>query len=466
MIPVTTRKGQKIALFGLGGSGMVTAEALVAGGADVVAFDDNPQKVEEASGKGIPTGDLRDYDFSSADALVLAPGVPLTHPKPHWTVELAHQHDVPVIGDVALFADERRAHAPSSHLIAITGTNGKSTTTALISHILASSGRDVQMGGNIGRAVLSLDALSDDKIYVVECSSYQIDLAPELDPSIGILLNLAPDHLDRHGTMAHYAEIKSRLVAKSKIAILGDDDDYSSKISDGFDVQGKAIIRISNQKLFSGYGVLDEQVVEFNSGDEDFVANLHGIATLRGKHNAQNAAAAIAACKSAGLTNDEIQQGLNSFPGLAHRMEVIGSVRDVLFVNDSKGTNADAAAMALGSFENIYWIAGGLPKEGGIESLRPFFGRISKAYLIGEAAPEFSATLGNDVAFEISQTLDVAVANASEDAKQSGQKAVVMLSPACASFDQFANFEIRGEAFRAEVEKLDNLIPYGEKQDG
>ncbi len=461
MIPVTTRKGQNIALFGLGGSGMVTAEALVAGGASVTAYDDNPKKVEEASSIGIPTGDLRDYDFSKADALVLAPGVPLTHPKPHWTAELANQNNVPIIGDVALFADERRLHSPSSHFIAITGTNGKSTTTALISHILSNSGRDVQMGGNIGRAVLSLDESSDDKIYVVECSSYQIDLAPDLDPSIGILLNLAPDHLDRHGSMENYAEIKTRLVEKSNIAIIGNDDNHCSKASNRLEAAGQSIIRISNQKPASGFGVQDKQIVEFNSGDENFIANLHGIVTLRGKHNAQNAVAATAACRAVGLSAEEIQTGLNSFPGLAHRMEVIGNIGDVLFVNDSKGTNADAAAMALGSFENIYWIAGGLPKEGGIESLRPFFGRIAKAYLIGEAAPEFSATLGSEVTFEISQTLDIAVINANKDAKAIGKKAVVMLSPACASFDQFANFEIRGDAFRGEVEKLDNLIPYG-----
>ena len=461
MIPVTTRKGQTIALFGLGGSGMVTAEALVAGGANLIAFDDNPQKVEEASAKGIPTGDLREFDFSKADALVLAPGVPLTHPKPHWSVELANAYDVPIIGDVALFADERRAHASHCQFIAITGTNGKSTTTALISHILESAGRDVQMGGNIGRAVLTLDALSDEKIYVVECSSYQIDLAPQLDPSIGILLNLAPDHLDRHGTMEHYAEIKSRLVAKSNVAIIGNNDAYCSAISDQFEQAGKSVTRISNDKILSGFGALDDQVVHFNAGDEVFVTNLHGIATLRGKHNAQNAVSAVVACKSVGLSDEEIQTGLNSFPGLAHRMEIIGSVSDVLFVNDSKGTNADAAAWALASFENIHWIAGGLAKEGGIETLRPLFGRISKAYLIGEAAPEFSASLGKDVAFEISQTLDVAVANASSDAANAGGKAVVMLSPACASFDQFPNFEMRGNAFRAAVEKLDNLIPYG-----
>ena len=461
MIPVTTRKGQTVALFGLGGSGMVTAEALVAGGADLTAFDDNPQKVAEASAKGIPTGNLREFDFSKADALVLAPGVPLTHPKPHWSVELANAHNVPIIGDVALFADERRTHAPHCQFIAITGTNGKSTTTALISHILESAGRDVQMGGNIGRAVLTLDALSDEKIYVVECSSYQIDLAPQLDPSIGVLLNLAPDHLDRHGTMEHYAEIKSRLVAKSSVAIVGDNDTYCSEISDQLEQAGKSVTRISNDKIFSGFGVLDDQVVHFNAGDEIFVANLHGIATLRGKHNAQNAVCAVAACKSVGLSDEEIQAGLNSFPGLAHRMEIIGSVGDVVFVNDSKGTNADAAAWALASFENIHWIAGGLAKEGGIETLRPLFGRISKAYLIGEAAPEFSASLGKDVAFEISQTLDVAVANASREAANTGGKAVVMLSPACASFDQFPNFEMRGDAFRAEVEKLENLIPYG-----
>ncbi len=461
MIPVTTRKGQRIALFGLGGSGMVTAEALVAGGAELIVFDDNPQKVEEASSKGIPACDLREIDFSKVDALVLSPGVPLTHPKPHWSVDLANAHGVPIIGDVALFADERRTHAPQSQFIAITGTNGKSTTTALISHILSNAGRNVQMGGNIGRAVLSLDALADDKTYVVECSSYQIDLAPGLDPSIGVLLNLAPDHLDRHGTMEQYARIKSRLVAKSNVAIIGNDDKHCSRISDQLEETGKSVTRISNGKLVSGYGSLDNQIIHFNSGDEEFIANLHGIATLRGRHNAQNATAAIAACRSVGLSVEEIQAGLNSFPGLAHRMEIVGNVDDVLFVNDSKGTNADAAAMALGSFENIHWIAGGLPKEGGIESLRPFFGRIRKAYLIGEAAPEFSATLGNEVAFEISQTLDVAVKNASVDAGQSDGKAVVMLSPACASFDQFPNFEIRGDAFRAEVEKLENLIPYG-----
>lgn len=470
MLPVTTRKGQNIALFGLGGSGMVTAEALVAGGARVTAYDDNPKKVAEASEKGIPTADLRELDFAGVDALVLSPGVPLTHPKPHWSVELAVQHNVQVIGDIELFSDELRSHAPGAEFIAITGTNGKSTTTALISHIIASTGRKVEMGGNIGRAVLSLDELSDDCVYVVECSSYQIDLAPRLDPSIGILLNLTPDHLDRHGTMENYAEIKSRLVANSRVAIVGNDDKHCRAIASQLEDKGQKPVRISNGRLEQGIGALGEQIVYYEGEHYRPLANLAGIQTLRGKHNAQNVAAACAACRAAGLDEGEIQNGLNTFPGLAHRMEIIGNVYGVLFVNDSKGTNADAAAMALASFENIHWIAGGLAKEGGIESLRPLFDRISKAYLIGEAAPEFSATLGNEVAFEISQTLDVAVANAARNAalqaKETKQGCVVMLSPACASFDQFANFELRGKAFRAAVEKLDNLVPYEGVQHG
>ena len=462
MIPVTTRKGQSIALFGLGGSGVVTAKALIAGGANIVAFDDNPNSVDAAAREGIPVGDLREFDFSNADALVLAPGVPLTHPKPHWTVELAKSHDVEIVGDVSLFADELRNSDAGSVFIAITGTNGKSTTTALISHVLSSAGRDVQMGGNIGRAVLSLEPFSDDRHYVVECSSYQIDLAPVLDPNIGILLNLAPDHLDRHGTMENYAGIKERLVSGSTHSIVGHDDKVSVEIGDRLLASGLDVHFISNHKpVENGVFVRGEDLVSTLDGSEQVVATLTGIATLRGMHNAQNACAAYMACHLSGLTDQEIQKGLISFPGLAHRMEIIGNIGTTVFVNDSKGTNADAAAMALSSFENIYWIAGGLAKEGGIENLRPLFGRIAKAFLIGEAAPEFAATLGSDVPYEISGTLDVAVAGAAE-AASGDRDAVVLLSPACASFDQYKNFELRGEAFRAEVQNLEGLVRYGE----
>ena len=459
MIPVTTRYGQKIALFGLGGSGLVTAQALVDGGAQLTAFDDNPVQVEKANAMGIPTGDLHAFDFSDAHALVLAPGVPLTHPEPHWTVKLAQEAGTPVIGDISLFNDERQAQAPESSFVAITGTNGKSTTTALISHIIGSSGRDIQMGGNIGRAALTLDTPSKDRFYVIECSSYQIDLVETLCSDVGILLNLAPDHLERHGTMENYAGIKERLVAQSKHAIVGVDDDYCAAIAKRLSDNGHKVLPISSHKaLEHGVYVKDRNLMFAEQSGARQIASLEGIPTLRGIHNAQNAAAAWAACHLLGLDDDEIQSGLNTFGGLAHRMEILGHIGPVVVVNDSKATNADAAAMALGSFENIYWIAGGLRKEGGIEVLRPFFGKIRKAYLIGEAAPAFAATLGGNVAFEISETLENATASAATDS--AGKDGAILLSPACASFDQFSNFEIRGEAFRHAVEELEGFKPF------
>jgi UDP-N-acetylmuramoylalanine--D-glutamate ligase len=372
----------------------------------------------------------------SCTALVLSPGVPLTHPKPHWTVDLAKAAGIDVIGDIELFCRQRRASGTDAPFIAITGTNGKSTTTALIAHVLGHAGRDAQMGGNIGKAVLSLDPLTPERIYVIECSSYQIDLAPTLDPAVGILLNLSPDHLERHGSMDNYASIKQRLVAGSRIAIIGTDDAPSRRIAAALE---KAIPISKNAAM---------------------PYDLGGIGALRGHHNAQNACAAYWACRSVGLSDADIQAGFASFPGLVHRMEQVGFVGDVLFINDSKATNADAAAPALSSFGLIYWIAGGLAKDGGIEPLRPLFNRIAKAYLIGEAAPAFSATLGEDVRYEISGTLEAAVAHALHDAQaENRQNSVVMLSPACASFDQFPNFEKRGEAFKRHVTALDGFRP-------
>lgn len=447
-----------MAVFGLGGSGLATAQALVAGGADVVAFDDNPESVSKAEEAGINTQDLREVPFQRFDALVLAPGVPLTHPQPHWSVDLANAADVPIIGDVELFANERRAIAPTSTFIAITGTNGKSTTTALISHVLKQAGLNVQMGGNIGRAVLTLDQLTNDAFYVVECSSYQIDLAPSLDPKIGVLLNLSPDHLDRHGDMENYAAIKERLVAKSEFAVVGVDDDYSAAIASFLEATGTTVERVSiagpvNQGVWAKDGILHEA----RGPVSHEVADLSHAPTLRGKHNAQNAAIAWAVCRHVGLSGEAIQAGLSSFPGLAHRMEIVTTKDGVLFVNDSKATNADATGMALGSFERIYWIAGGLAKEGGIEPLRQFFPRIAKAYLIGEAAPQFAATLGETVPYQISGTLASAVKQAAMDAgEDENDEPVVLLSPACASFDQYRNFEVRGDAFRECVSALNN----------
>ncbi len=459
MIPVTTLSGKKVALFGLGGSGFATARALKLGGAEVTAWDDNPDSVTKAAAEGIHTADLRTIDWSAQSLFVLSPGVPLTHPKPHWTVDLARAAGVDVVGDVELFVRERQAHAPDCPFIAITGTNGKSTTTALIAHILKSSGRDTQLGGNIGTAVLTLDPPKDGRFYVVECSSYQIDLAPTVNPSAGILLNLTPDHLDRHGTMQHYADIKERLVAGSDIAVIGVDDSHCQMIADRIERAGGKVMRISRRHALP-YGIYADgtKLIQASGGATKSIADLDGIQTLRGSHNAQNAAAAVAACLAVGVSEEEIRAGLASFPGLKHRMQPVGRRGNVVFVNDSKATNADAAAPALSSYDRIYWIAGGLPKAGGITSLTGFFPRIAKAYLIGEAAAEFAATLGEIVPYEISGTLERAVGHAAADAErdESGPLAV-MLSPACASFDQYKNFEVRGDAFVSHVAALDGI---------
>jgi UDP-N-acetylmuramoylalanine--D-glutamate ligase len=464
VIPVTAFAGKKVAVFGLGGSGLVGASALLAGGADVVAYDDDAQSVAKANAAGIPTADLRQADWSKIAALVLAPGVPLTHPQPHWIVALARKAGVAVIGDIELFCREREMLAPGAPFVAITGTNGKSTTTALIAHLAASAGLDAQLGGNIGTAILSLQPPMAGRVHVIECSSYQIDLAPSLDPSVGILINLSEDHLDRHGSMAHYAAVKERLVAgvpSNGTAIVGVDDDWCRAIAERLERAGKRVVRISvRQALSNGIFVANGRIMRATASGITPIAELGGIGSLRGQHNAQNAACAAAAALSLGLEPPAIQAGLRSFPGLAHRMEELGRRGAVLYVNDSKATNADSAAQALACFSDIFWIAGGKPKSGGIESLRGFFPRIRKAYLIGEAAEEFAATLSPDVPHEIDGTLDKALAAATRDAGASTvPEPVVLLSPACASFDQYPNFEVRGDAFRGLVRALPGLVP-------
>ncbi|QLF70847.1 UDP-N-acetylmuramoyl-L-alanine--D-glutamate ligase [Peteryoungia desertarenae] len=469
MIPASTFKGKRVALFGLGGSGLATARSLMAGGADVVAWDDNPDSIAKAGGEGIHTEDLRYIDWRAVHSFVLSPGVPLTHPKPHWSVGLARAEGVEIIGDVEIFVRERRAHAPDCPFIAITGTNGKSTTTALIAHILGVSGRDTQLGGNIGRAVLTLDPPKSGRFFVVECSSYQIDLAPTLDPTAGILLNLTPDHLDRHGTMQHYADVKERLVAGSGRAVVGVDDSYCERIADRIERAGSPVTRVSKrQPLVHGLYAEGSRIIEASNGATREIVDLAGSQTLRGSHNAQNAAAAIAACMAVGVSVEEVRAGLASFPGLKHRMQPVGRRGHVTFVNDSKATNADAAAPALSSYDRIYWILGGLPKEGGIASLEPLFPNVAKAYLIGEAASVFAATLGDAVAYEISGTLTHALEHAAKDAAADPLPSTVLLSPACASFDQYRNFEVRGDAFVANVAALSGItmlvdVPTGGK---
>jgi UDP-N-acetylmuramoylalanine--D-glutamate ligase len=462
MIPVTSLAGQSVALFGLGGSGLSTARALKAGGAYVNAWDDSQAARDKAAEENVFLFDLREADWSKFAALVLAPGVPLTHPEPHWTVVKATEAGVPVLGDIELFCRERALVAPGAPLVAVTGTNGKSTTTALIAHIFREAGLDVQMGGNIGVPILDLEPPSPERVHVVECSTFQIDLAPSLDPSIGVLLNLTPDHLDRHGTMEDYAAIKQRLVEGSEFAIVGRDDDWSEAIFQYLKRDGRSVVGISNSRPHALASVCYEAgrlrrafALPALKTVEENLFELARAPALRGAHNGQNAAAAFAACERLGLAHDEIGLGMRSFPGLAHRMEQVGRKGATLFVNDSKATNADAAEKALLSFDDIFWIAGGRAKAGGIEPLRPLFGKVRKAYLIGEAASDFAATLDGAVAYEQCGTLDVAVAAAARDAAESSApEPVVLLSPACASYDQFPNFEKRGDAFREQAKAL------------
>lgn len=458
MIPVTLFPGKKVAVFGIGLSGIATAKALAAGGAEPVLWDDSENGRQAAREAGFAVADLAAANWSEFAALVLAPGVPLTHPKPHWTVERAKAEGVEIVGDTELFCRQRRADGSQAKIVAITGTNGKSTTTALVSHLISASGRRAAMGGNIGTAVLALDPFADDLTYVLEYSSYQIDLTPTLGASAACLLNVTPDHIDRHGTLEHYAEVKARIfdrLGSEETAVIGVDDAISASVADR--LEGKMRIqRISvGGTVEDGVYTTGHALIEVEGGKTYPAIDLGGIGSLRGVHNAQNAAAAFALCRAIGLTRDEIAGGLKSFPGLAHRMEEVGRLGRVLFINDSKATNSDAAAKALASFDAIYWIAGGLAKEGGLSGLEGYFPKIRRAYFIGDAAQEFARFAGGTLAHQISGTLEAAIHDAARDAARSDDaEPIVLLSPACASFDQFPNFSARGDAFREGVASL------------
>jgi UDP-N-acetylmuramoylalanine--D-glutamate ligase len=463
MIPVTIFAGRDVAVFGLGMSGIAASRSLGLGGARVLAWDDTTKARDNAAAQGVTLHDLAAADWTKIAALVLAPGVPLTHPEPHWTVIKAHEAGVEVIGDTELFFRERASQSSRAKVIAITGTNGKSTTTALTAHLLEAAGRKVALGGNIGRAVLDLPPFADDLIYVLELSTFQIDLTPSLAADAAALLNITPDHLDRHGTLENYAAIKARVfegLPASGIAVIGVDDAETRAIADA--LRGPfAIKRIAvGHKVETGVWAEEGVLIEVEQGIEQARASLAGIGSLRGAHNWQNAAFAYALARAQGLDTASIAKGLASFAGLAHRMEQVARRGPVLFVNDSKATNADAAAKALASFADIYWIIGGRPKAGGLAGLKPYFPKIARAYLIGEAADEFAAQLGTEVDHLHCGTLARAVEQAAADAGRSDAKEpVVLLSPACASYDQFANFEARGKSFRDLVMRLDGVRP-------
>ena len=467
MIASRAFANKTVAVFGLARTGLGAVRSLVAGGTQVIAWDDNSSARDLGGQEGADIMPWREWPWEKISALVLSPGVPLTHPQPHGVVEHANAAKVPVIGDVDLFAREIRSDAAKpgkAPVIAITGTNGKSTTTALVGHILKECGFDAQVGGNIGKSVLELGNPGSQTIYVLEMSSFQIDLAPSLTPDVSILSNLSPDHIDRHGTMDNYAAIKARMLkqtARDGQMVIGVDDDYSASIftqaslaaknKSGAQANAVSVGKVLGRGLF----VVDGALYDALGARAVKVMDMADAARLPGAHNWQNAALAFGAVKPFISDVKKITAAIASFPGLAHRMEDVGHIGKVAFINDSKATNADATARALAVYPDIFWIAGGKAKEGGIESLSSFFPRVRRAYLIGEAAPQFARTLDGKAPYETSGTLDAAVAKAAADAIASSALApVVLLSPACASYDQFKDFEQRGDTFRKLVATL------------
>ncbi len=464
MIPVQAVEGQTIAVLGLGRSGRATAAALAAGGAQVIAWDDGADTRQAAEAEGLRIADLtRDANWHGVTALITSPGIPHLYPAPHPAILKACQLGIPVDNDIGLFfrsfaTEDWQGFDRTPKVIAVTGSNGKSTVTALIHHILQEAGRPTQMGGNIGTGVLSLEPACDGEVVVLELSSYQTDLARSLTPDVAVFTNLSPDHLDRHGGQGGYFAAKRRLFAEGgpDRAVIGVDEVEGMFLA-GQMQMGPAddrVIRVSSgQKLdqaawsvFARKGYL----AEYRKGRQAGSIDLRAITGLPGEHNHQNACAAYAACRAVGLAPRQIEAAFHSFPGLPHRSQTVAEIGGVRYVNDSKATNVDAALKALNAFERIRWIAGGMGKDGGISLLAPALGRVAKAYLIGHSARDFALQLG-DTPYEIAETLDQAVAHASADAAPGD---TVLLAPAAASFDQYPNFEKRGEHFMELVEAL------------
>jgi UDP-N-acetylmuramoylalanine--D-glutamate ligase len=453
MIDVTSFRQQRVAVMGLARSGLSAAEALHRGGAEVLAWDDSAEKRAEASARGLPVVDLACADLNNVAALVLSPGIPSTFPQPHPVAARARAAGIEIICDIELLARNRR----EARFAGITGTNGKSTTTALLGHILAEASMTVQVGGNIGLPVLLLAPLGQDGIYVLEMSSYQLELTNSLVFDVALLLNITPDHLDRHGGMDGYIAAKERIFAGQtahQAAVIGLDDDICKRIADKLATGGRRVVPISAEHMASGgVYVAGTNLIDDIERQQAAVLNLASLPRLPGRHNWQNAAAAFAAARCLGVSANVAARGIASFPGLAHRQELIATIDGVRYVNDSKATNADATEKALVCYEDILWIAGGVAKEGGIASLEPYFPRIRHAFLIGEAAPAFAETLSGQAPFTRSGELAAAMGQAHAMAKPGN---TVLLSPACASFDQFRDFEARGDAFRRLVEALQN----------
>jgi UDP-N-acetylmuramoylalanine--D-glutamate ligase len=461
MIPVRGHEGQGVAVLGLGRSGLATARSLAAGGAMPVCWDDNASARDKAEVEGFAIRDLsRAGAFDDIATLIVSPGIPHLYPEPNRVIRAALQAGVPVDNDIGLFfrslaVSEWEEFDTAPRVIAVTGSNGKSTTSALIHHILEQAGRSAQLAGNIGRGVLDIDPPEDGGVVVLELSSYQTDLARALTPDVAVFTNLSPDHLDRHAGMGGYFAAKRRLFAEGgpDRAVIGVDEVeglyLANQLSEG--PSDDRVIRISAAQKLTGPGwhVFARKgfLAEWRKGKQVAAIDLRPMQGLPGAHNHQNACAAYAACRTLGLAPRVIEAGLASYPGLPHRSQTIAEAGGVRYVNDSKATNVDSAAKALAAFDRIRWICGGLEKEGGLDGLRPALGSVVKAYVIGREAAGFALQLP-EVPTEICTTMEAAVARAMAEA-QPGE--VVLLAPAAASFDQYDNFERRGEDFAARV---------------
>jgi UDP-N-acetylmuramoylalanine--D-glutamate ligase len=452
MIDLSVLRGSSFVVLGLARSGLATVRALVAAGIDYVAWDDSEIAREAAAHAGVKLADPAGIDWNRFAALIISPGIPNRLPKPHAAAQSARAAGKKIICDVELLALAQ----PEARFVAVTGTNGKSTTTALIGHILTSAGAACEVGGNIGRGALDLGPLGTGGIYVLELSSYQLELLDTFRAHVAVWLNITPDHIDRHGDMAGYVAAKEHIFDRQKpgdCAVIGVDDEYSRAVHKKM----AARYRIAAPPVAFDRPVLGG--ISFRAGkllDADgYTANFSDVPTLPGDHNAQNAACAWTACRWLRVSREEIMKGLKTYPGLPHRQERVAVVGNITYVNDSKATNADATAHALSSYRDIYWIIGGQAKEGGVAPLAPYFERIRHAFLIGEATELFAGQLEGKVAYSRCGDLQSAVRAAHELAQREAKgSAVVLLSPACASWDQWKSYEHRGDAFRTMARAL------------
>jgi len=442
-------RGQAYAVVGLGRNGLPAARALTTMGADVTVWDDSATAREAAAHEGFV---VREPVMAGLTALVLSPGIPHLLPKPHPIAAAARAAGVPILSDAELLYRAVRASGSKARFAGITGTNGKSTTTALLAHILDQAGIPVEAGGNLGTASLALPLLADNGVYVLEMSSYMLERITTLKFDVAVMLNLSPDHIDRHGDMAGYAAAKRQIFARQgpgDLAVIGIDDALSRAMAESLSRGAARRVTVSSGQD-ADLGSAGTWVKDRNGP----IADLATAKALPGAHNMQNAAAASAMALALGVSREAIAAGLATYPGLPHRQELVGYVAGVTFINDSKATNADSTAWALGCYDRVIWIAGGMAKEGGIEPLIPFFPRVALALLIGRDAPILAATLAaHGVPHRSVETLENATREAAE-AGRTGLAPVVLLSPACASWDQFTGFDQRGDRFRALVGEL------------